>query len=100
MQDCKYKITAKVWLYPGLAAWHFITIPPKESKEITSHFSALKRGWGSLRVNVTIGETSWDTSIFPDQKRGGYLLPLKKEVRKKEKIINGDTLTFSLQIKL
>lgn len=100
MKDCEYKITSKVWLYPGLAAWHFITLPPKESKEITSHFSALKRGWGSLRVTVTIGKTSWDTSIFPDQKRGGYLLPLKKEVRKREKISNGDTLTFLLKIKL
>lgn len=100
MQALEYKITAKVWLYPGVAAWHFITIPTKESDEIKARFSALKRGWGSLRVNITIGKTSWDTSIFPDQKRGGYLLPLKKEVRKKEKISDGDTLTFSLQIKL
>lgn len=100
MKNCEYKITAKVWLYPGPAAWHFITLPPKESKEITAHFSALKRGWGSLRVEVTIGKTSWDTSIFPDQKRGGYLLPLKKEIRKKEKINEGDTLTFLLKIKL
>jgi hypothetical protein len=48
---------------------------------------------------VTIGQTVWKTSIFPDSKSGSYLLPLKAEVRKKEKIGVGDTLTFSIEIR-
>ena len=60
----------------------------------------MKRGWGSLPVTVTIGKTSWKTSIFPDAKAGAYLLPLKADVRKKEKILASDTVSFSLEIRV
>lgn len=98
MPGKKYFLTAKVWLYPGMAAWHFITLPQKESEAIKELFSEMKRGWGSLPVKVTIGKTIWKTSIFPDKKAGAYLLPLKAEVRKKEKISEGDTIEVVLEI--
>lgn len=90
---------AKVWLYPGAAVWHFITLLKKESEEIKKRFGAKRRGWGSLPVAVTIGKTSWRTSIFPDKKAGAYLLPLKAAVRRKEGIESGDTVAFSIKIK-
>ncbi len=95
-----YKLQAEVWLYPGFAAWHFITVPKKTSEEIKTCFGALKRGWGSLPVKVTIGKTSWKTSIFPDKKVDAYLLPLKVEVRKKEKIKSGDVVSFAVEVNL
>lgn len=97
----KFNMRAKVWLYPAQhAAWHFITLPKKQSGEITKRFGLLKRGWGSLPVVVTMGDTSWRTSIFPDKKQGAYLLPLKAEVRKKEKIKAGDMVLFSLEVRV
>lgn len=93
-----YTIQAEVWLYPGKAAWHFVTLPTDDAQDIDYHFSHVKRGWGSLPVTVTIGKTTWKTSIFPDKKTGSYLLPLKADVRKKEDIEEGQTITFSLQI--
>lgn len=93
-----YEMSAKVWLYPGYAAWHFITLPKKESAEIKSTFEAFKRGWGSLPINVTIGKTTWKTSIFPDKKADAYLLPLKAEIRKKEQIQEGDNIKFTIEI--
>lgn len=99
MQANHFKIKAKVWLYPGTtAAWHFVTLPKKESKEIKKMFGALARGWGSLPVKVTIGKTAWQTSIFPDKKRGAYLLPIKARVRKKENFGNGDTISLFIEI--
>lgn len=79
----KYTMRATVWLSPGLTSWHFVTLPKRQSAEIKEHFGVMHRGWGSLPVVVTIGKTSWRTSIFPDRKAGAYLLPLKAEVRKK-----------------
>ena len=95
-----YSIRAKVWLYPGMAGWHFVTLPKKQSGEITRLFGILKRGWGSLRVVATVGKTSWKTSIFPDKKAGAYLLPIKASVRKQEDITAGDTITFLVEIKV
>jgi hypothetical protein len=89
-----YTITTNIWLYPGLDAWHFIAVPKKESAEIKTRFAPVRRGWGSVPVQVTIGATTWRTSIFPDSKVGSYILPIKKEVRKKEHIENGDTITL------
>lgn len=93
-----YTTSAKVWLYPGLASWHFITIPEKVSKQIKERYGAMKRGWGSLPVNITIGQTTWKTSIFPDKKLNAYLLPLKAEIRKKEMIKLGDSVKLQIEI--
>ena len=98
MAASQYKMRAKVWLYPGMAGWHFVTLPQKRADEITERFGEMKRGWGSLRVAVTIGKTTWKTSIFPDKESGSYVLPLKAEVRKAEQIGEGDTVTFSLEV--
>lgn len=98
MERPKYKIRAKVWIYPGMAGWHFVNLPKKQSREIKKLFSVLSGGWGSLPVIVTIGKTSWKTSIFPDKKSNTYLLPLKAEIRRKEEIVNGDTINFSMEI--
>ncbi|RJQ36691.1 DUF1905 domain-containing protein [Candidatus Parcubacteria bacterium] len=96
----RYEMRAKVWLYPGMAGWHFVTLPKKQSDEIKKVFGVIKRGWGSLPVNVTIGKSKWRTSIFPDTKAGAYLLPLKAEMRKREGIVAGQTIPFSLEIRV
>jgi hypothetical protein len=93
-----FKVKSKVFLYPGMAGWHFVYVPKKQSEEIKKTFGTPKRGWGSIPVIVTIGKTTWETSIFPDKKSDGYLLPLKSEVRKKEQIFSEDNITFSLSI--
>lgn len=98
MARVNYKMRAKVWLYPGIAGWHFVTLPKKQSDKIRKMFGAMKRGWGSLPVDVTIGNTNWQTSLFPDKKAGAYLLPLKSDVRKKEKISASDVIHFSIEI--
>jgi len=89
---------ANVWIYPGMAAWHFVTIPNDISTKIKNVHKGGRRGWGSIPVTVTLGMTSWKTSIFPDGKTGTYLLPLKKEVRKAEKILEGERVSFCLLI--
>jgi hypothetical protein len=94
-----YKVKGKVWLYPGETGnWHFLTVPKKESAAIKKAFGSLVRSWGSFPVSVTIGKTTWKTSIFPDAKSGTYVLPLKAVVRRKEGLFEGDTITFSFQV--
>ncbi len=83
-----------------MAGWHFVSVPKKQSDEIKKSFGTPSRGWGSIPVTVITGKTSWKTSIFPDRQSGGYLLPLKAEIRKKEKIFSEDNVTFSIQILL
>jgi hypothetical protein len=66
---------------------------------IKESFGATSRGWGSLPVTVTIGTTTWDTSVFPDRKSGTYLLPVKAAVRKAEGMFEGDAVSYQVTIK-
>lgn len=93
-------LKSRVFVYPGMAAWRFITIPKKESEALKKKYGAHARGWGSLPVAVTIGKTSWNTSIFPDKRSGTYLLPLKAAVRKAEGIFDDDTVIYSLTLRV
>lgn len=97
--DRVFKLKAKVWVYSGLAAWHFVTVPKVAGKTIRKRFGFSAKGWGSLPVLVKVGEHFWNTSIFPDKKSGSYLLPLKTEIRKKVNIKKGDSLSLSLTVR-
>lgn len=95
--DIDFTFTAELWEYKGKGAWHFATLPPDESAQI-KFFHPRKMGWGSVRVKVRIGNTEWTTSVFPDSKTGAYVLPVKADVRKKEKIVAGDNVKIKLEV--
>lgn len=86
MFDLEYEFEAKLWRDPGPAAWYFITVSEDVSNHISSFCVDQKTSFGSVRVKVKIGETLWKTSLFPDKKSGCYFLPVKADVRKREKL--------------
>lgn len=98
MKKSIFAVRAKVWLYPGMAGWHFVTIDKQTSKKLKEAFGDRRVGFGSIPVSVTLGKTTWSTSVFPE-KGGTYLLPLKSEVRKKESVVDGATISFSLVVR-
>ncbi|MFA5854598.1 MAG: DUF1905 domain-containing protein [Patescibacteria group bacterium] len=98
MKTNVYALRAEIWPYHGKAAWHFITLSKKQAADIKKRFGANARGWRSLPVTVTIGTTRWLTSIFPDSSSGSYLLPVKASVRKKEKLMDGKSISFTLEV--
>ena len=98
MPKSKYNLTSKIIKYPGMGGWHFLQVDKQSSKKIKDKHGQVRRGWGSIRVVVTLGKSTWKTSIFPDSKSGTYLLPLKAEVRQKEKVEAKDKVKFVLNI--
>lgn len=97
MKSFTHKFSAKVWLWEGKGAWHFVTIKKEDAEEIKKDYMWPRRGFGAIPVNVMIGKTKWKTSVFPE-KEGSCLLPLKKEVRVKEEINEGDEVSFTLEV--
>jgi len=80
------------------ATWYFILLTGDVVGEI--HYAAMGRtgGFGSVKVQATIGDTSWNTSVFPDRKNGGFVLPVKAAVRKAESLNEGDQVKLTLHI--
>ncbi|CAB4617044.1 unannotated protein [freshwater metagenome] len=89
----EFTFSGEVWIYSGEGAWYFVTMPNDLADEIQARTAGIRRGFGSLRVQVTIGESNWATSLFRESKSGSYILPLKKEIRSKEKITEGDLVS-------
>lgn len=93
-----FEFAAPLWRYPGADGWHFVSLPPEISMEITDITAGIRRGFGSVRVAVTVGSTAWRTSIFPDSKTGVYWLPVKQAVRVAERLEVGDQVKAQLQL--
>lgn len=93
----QYSLRGKVWAYPGQGGWRFVTIPEALSVRIEAYAPGPRPAFGSVRVVVSIGKTTWRTSLFPDKRARGFLLPLKAEVRKRERIADGDIVDIKLE---
>ena len=92
-----YTVRAKVWRWKN-GSWHFVTLPKKQSAEIRRRFGSTARGWGSIRVRIKVGDTEWNTSLFPTNKNTEYLFAIKADVRKAEDIDEGDRITALVTI--
>jgi hypothetical protein len=92
-------VTSLLWIWKSESAgrWYFLTVPDEQSQEIRAQAVSAPRGFGSVRVQATIGHVVWRTSVFP-LNSGGYLLPVKAEVRKKAGISAGDEVTVGLEL--
>lgn len=92
----KYKFKAQVWRWPGLGGWHFVNLPQKLSADIEK--IAVTYGAGFVKVKVSIGKSAWMTALFPHKESRGYLLSIKKSIRKKEGIWENDTVDISFEL--
>lgn len=51
-----------------------------------------------MRVEVSVGGTTWRTSVFPSAGRANYVLPMKAAVRRPEELLDGDPVRVTLQL--
>jgi hypothetical protein len=95
-----FAFEAELWMWDTRRgdSWTFVSLPVADSEEIRELADGPRRGFGSLRVRVTLGGSTWDTSIFPDRSRGCYVLPIKRAVRTAEDLEVGDIASLTVDI--
>ena len=93
------RFTSLLWIWKGEAAgrWYFVTVPEELSGEIKAHAFGMPRGFGSARVEAAIGDVVWQTSVFP-LNSGGYILPVKADIRKRAALSAGDNVAVTLRL--
>jgi hypothetical protein len=91
---------AELWTWDARRAdsWVFVSLPADASEEIRDLAGGSRRGFGSLRVRVTVGGSAWTTSIFPGSGDSNYVLPIKRPVRKAEALGVGDIATVTVEL--
>lgn len=78
----EYEFDAEPWRWAGNGAqWVFVTTPDDVADEVESLQTGAGRGFGAVKVRVTVGPTTWDTSMFPSSEHRAYILPLKAAAR-------------------
>ncbi|TCJ29443.1 DUF1905 domain-containing protein [Nocardioides jejuensis] len=89
---------AELFRWKSDASWFFVRLPQELSDEVRDSLTAPPGGFGSVRVVVSIGGSTWATSLFPEGKGGPYVLPVKKPVRIAEGIDDGDVVTVRIAL--
>lgn len=109
MSGESFTASGELWLWTpetGKGSWHFLAISGEMAEAIRDAVFIdrlelglpKKRGWGAVKVEATIGDTVWRTSLFPVSKTGEWMLPVKAAVRKAEALVLGDNVRVSLEL--
>jgi hypothetical protein len=91
------EFAGELWYWRGPSPYHFITVPEEECVELRALSPVVSYGWGMIPVRVRIGESVFETSLFP--KDGGYVVPIKDAVRNEEGLAEGDIAMVGLAIR-
>jgi hypothetical protein len=87
--------SAELFEWRGPAPFYWFSLP----EDVCDHVRAQARasyGWGVIPVRARIGDTEWETSLLP--RDGGYLLPVRKDVRSRERFGDGATVTVAMSV--
>jgi hypothetical protein len=90
------QFSGDIWYWRGPAPWYFVTVPEPQCEKLRS-WSYASYGWGMIPVVARIGDTSWETSLWP--KDGRYVVPVKARVRTAEDLDEGVTVAVRLAVR-
>ncbi|NTV39109.1 MAG: DUF1905 domain-containing protein [Demequinaceae bacterium] len=93
-----YTFTAELYLWEArVDSWVFANLPEDVADEIEDAAPEPRRGFGAVRVEVTVGTSTWRTSVFPSKHDATFVLPVKRSILKAESLSVGDTIAVRLR---
>lgn len=93
-----HTFSAELYLWEArVDSWVFANLPEDVADEIEDAAPEPPRGFGAVKVEVTVGGSAWRTSVFPSKRDATFVLPVEKAILKAEKFAVGDTVRISLR---
>ena len=92
----RFSFETRVIYWRGPSPFFYAPIPELHVDELRQLARIVTYGWGMVPVDVQIGDVDFTTSLFP--KDGGYLLPLKADVRRRTNVTADDVIAIELTI--
>lgn len=88
---------------PAKGAWFFVTIAGEAADGVRAlgferRALGARAGFGSVRLRVSVEGVRFETSAFPHAASGGYVLPVKAEVRKQAGVGEGDLVAVGVWV--
>ncbi|MGB5952186.1 MAG: DUF1905 domain-containing protein [Ornithinimicrobium sp.] len=94
----QFSFSAPLWQHDN-GPVHFCSVPEQVSDVIDDLSQGRSHGFGSVPVEVTVGTSTWQTSLFPSIELATYVLPMKKAVRTKEQLETGEEVVLTLTLR-
>ncbi len=88
--------SGEVWYWRGPSPFHFVTVPDDLAHDLHAVSSQVTYGWGMIPVTLTVGSTTRTTSLFP--RNGGYVVPLRDDLRAAESLEVGDVADIRMTV--
>ena len=103
--DAQVSFTAplRIWPTGKYGDMGYVVVGGAAADEIRAHELirrmelGRRRGFGSVKVEVEVGDSRWPTSVFP-QKAGTWFLPVKKAICRAEGLEPGDEVAVRLDL--
>ncbi len=97
MAGTRFEFEAELWRWEARTdSWVFAALPEDVSDEI-AELPLPPAGFGSVKVEVTLGAQRWSTSVFPDAQRKTFVVPIKAAVRRAEGVDVGDRVRIGVE---
>ena len=97
MLTLDFSFATPLWKWSG-GNWFFLTLPTDTAADIRAFAAANTSALGTVRVVARVGETEWQTSLFPSNEHESFLLPVKAAVRRAEKLEAGAEVNVALEV--
>lgn len=97
-KEFKFKGVVEKFSLP--AAWYFVLVPENIFKSVKL-LKPKTIGYGFFPVHVTLGKTTWQTSLLPMGKKSGekrFFIAIKAKVRKEEMVDLGDKVSIKFSL--
>ncbi|EAR25599.1 hypothetical protein A20C1_05011 [marine actinobacterium PHSC20C1] len=93
-----FEFTSELTPWESKPSVYFLQVPPDVGANVND-VPTPPRGFGSIAVEVTIGGSTWNTSIFPiSSEPDSFFLPVKAAVRRAEGLDEGDLVHATIQL--
>lgn len=88
--------SAQLFEWRGPAPFFWLALPAEVCEYVRDEARQASYGWGAIPVRACIGDTEWETTLLP--RDGGYVLPVKKDVRARAQVGLGDTVKIAMKV--
>lgn len=98
-------LTAPLTRWQGnRGTYHLLTITGQAAEALALHARLRRleyggqRGFGSVKVTARIGDTEWNTSVFPQKHSTEWVLLISRKVMQAEGLARADPIALTLKL--
>jgi hypothetical protein len=88
-----HTVVGMVEVFDLPSTWFYVRVPQNQTKKFSGRL-----GWGLIPIEVSLGKTTWQTSLLPKGDKN-FFIALKAEVRRKERVKLGDKISLTYKLR-